>query len=76
MAPYVGIVKKPPTTMTDLKMATAPFKSVVTVLSCSTVPLSFRQQYHPKNPSQTNWNIIPVLRSMYDHRMTPCWQPP
>jgi len=42
--------------MTDLKTAAAPFKSNVTVLSCSTVPPSFRQQYHAKIPNQMKWN--------------------
>ncbi len=56
MAPYIGIIQKPPTTMTDLETATAPSKSIVTALSCSTVTLSSGQQSHAKIQHQMSWN--------------------
>ena len=48
-APYVGIVQKPPSTMTDLETAAAPSESVDTAPKHPTATPSVRQPHRPKN---------------------------
>jgi len=56
MAHYVEIAKKPPTTMTDLDMATVPSKSVDPVIWCSMVNHIPRPSSYAKIKPQMIWN--------------------
>jgi len=58
MALYVGIVRKPPTTMMDLEMATAPSKSVVTALRPSTATPTSQHQLQTKSEPNLGWQPI------------------
>ena len=54
---YVGIVRKPPTTMTDLEMAAVPSKFVDIAIKHPTVTLSVRQSQRAKIAHETSWNL-------------------
>jgi len=58
MAPYVGIVEKPPTTMTDLETAAVPHQSVAPDIQCSTVHPTPRLSSHAKIEPQMIWGFI------------------
>jgi len=60
MVPYVGIVTKTATTMTDLESAAAPSESVDTVIQCPTADLMHRQSAYAKitpKPIQNSANL-------------------